>query len=82
MKASKAENINDLRRIARQKLPLPIFNYLDGGAEDEVTLWRNTANFDDYEFLPRTLNDISKLDLSVQLLGKKLDLPFFWRPPE
>jgi len=57
-----------------------MFHYIDGGADDERSLARNTSAFDDYEFLPRVLRDISQIDLSTSILGGKIDLPFFLAP--
>jgi L-lactate dehydrogenase (cytochrome) len=73
-------NIEDLRRVARSKLPSPIYHYLEGGADDEWTLRRNTAAFEDYELLPTQLRDVSNVDASVQLLGVTLDWPVFLAP--
>ena len=68
-----AFNIGDLRRMARRRLPRPIFEFLDGGADDEVTLRRNTAAFQDYALVPDTLNDVSTIDLSTSLLGQRIE---------
>jgi L-lactate dehydrogenase (cytochrome) len=73
-------DIPDLRRIARRRLPSPIFHYLDGGADDEWTLRRNTDAFEDYELIPNYLVDISKIDLGTKLLGRTLDMPLFCAP--
>ncbi len=73
-------NIDDLRTRAQRKLPSPMFHYIDGGADDEWTLRRNTAAFDGYELLPRYLNDVSSVDLSARVLGCDLKLPFFLAP--
>ncbi len=73
-------NIADLRAKARRRLPSPIFNYLDGGADDEVTLRRNTSAFDDYELLPNYLTDTSAIDLKTKALGVTLDMPLFLSP--
>lgn len=70
----------DLRKLAKRNLPWPIFNYLDGGADDEITLRRNTSAFDDYELLPTQLSDISTIELGTELLGKKIDWPVFLAP--
>ncbi|MFZ2507352.1 MAG: alpha-hydroxy acid oxidase [Steroidobacteraceae bacterium] len=70
-----AVNIEDLRRIARGRLPRFVFTYVDGGAEDEITLRRNRESFAALRFRPRTLVDVSKRDLSAQLLGKHAALP-------
>lgn len=74
------KNIADLRRRAFRKLPSPMFHYIDGGADDEWTLHRNTAAFDDYSLLPSYLNDISKVSLETRVLGCDLKLPFILSP--
>lgn len=73
-------SVQDLRLLAWRKLPSPLFHYLDGGADDEVTLKRNTSAFDDYAFLPRTLRDVSAIDTSTTLLGRKIAVPFILSP--
>ena len=75
-----AINIEDLRRIARRKLPRFVFTYVDGGAEDEVTLNCNRAAFARLQFRPRTLVDVSKRDSSTLLLGNMSALPFVIGP--
>jgi len=70
----------DFRRIARQKLPAPIFHYLDGGADDEWTLRRNTTAFDEYELLPAQLSDVSKVDMQTTLFGETIDWPVMISP--
>ncbi|MFQ5610356.1 MAG: alpha-hydroxy-acid oxidizing protein, partial [Woeseiaceae bacterium] len=55
MRVEKCNNITDLRTVAKRRLPAPVFHYLDGGADDELTLRRNTRAFDDYELLPAQL---------------------------
>jgi L-lactate dehydrogenase (cytochrome) len=76
----RCHNIADLRRVARRKLPSPIFHYLDGGADDEWTLRRNTEAFDDYELIPNYLVDVSKVDLSATVLGRTIEMPLFCAP--
>lgn len=73
-------NINDLRIRAKQKLPGPMFHYIDGGSDDEWTLQRNTQAFDDYELMPSCLVDVGDIDLKSKILGASLDLPFFLAP--
>ncbi len=73
-------NIADLRVRAKRKLPAPMFHYIDGGADDEWTLHRNTDAFDDYELLPRYLKNIETIDLTTKVLGTSIDLPFFLAP--
>ncbi|ARN76324.1 alpha-hydroxy-acid oxidizing enzyme [Oceanicoccus sagamiensis] len=73
-------NIAGLRDRARAKLPAPIFDYLEGGADDEWSLRRNTKAFDDYALLPSQLNNVDRLDIKTDLLGTTLQLPFFLSP--
>jgi L-lactate dehydrogenase (cytochrome) len=80
MKIRDCNNIMDFRRIARKRLPSPVFNYLDGGADDEWTLGRNTSAFDDYELLPAQLSDVSKLNLKSTLFGEEIDWPVMISP--
>ena len=80
MKISDCHNIMDFRRIAKRKLPAPVFHYLDGGADDEWTLRRNTSAFDDYELLPSQLADVSNVNLGTQLFGEKIDWPVMISP--
>lgn len=80
MKIADCNNIMDFRRIARRKLPSPVFNYLDGGADDEWTLGRNTSAFNDYELLPAQLSDVSKINLKTRLFGEPVDWPVMISP--
>ncbi len=80
MKLSRCNNIADLRKRAKSKLPAPMFHYIDGGADDEWSMRRNTQAFDDYQLLPNHLNNIDRIDLSTPVLGATLDLPFFLAP--
>ena len=77
---SKCNNINDFRKLAKSKLPFPIFHYIDGGADDETTLFRNTKSFEDCDLVPNVLRGVEEIDLSIKLFGKKIDLPFFLSP--
>lgn len=72
--------IDDLRRLARRRLPAPLFHYIDGGSDDEWTLRENTRAFERYTLVPRVLTDIGEIDLSTTVLGSRLDLPFFLSP--
>ena len=80
MKLAHCNNLMDFRTIARARLPAPVFHYLDGGADDEVTLRRNTAAFDDYELLPTQLADASHIDMSTTLFGQRIDWPVMLSP--
>ena len=73
-------NFQDFRRLAKRRLPGPIFNYIDGGADDEVTLRRNTTSFEHVDLLPSVLCGVSTVDLSVTVMGQKLALPIYCSP--
>ncbi len=73
-------NVNDFRRLAKKKLPFPIFHYIDGAAEDEVTYRRNTESFEKCFLVPNVLKSVKEIDLGISILGKKIDLPFFLSP--
>ncbi len=70
----------DFRRIARKRLPAPVFHYLDGGADDEWTLARNTEAFNDYELLPSQLSNVSTINLKSTLFGQPIDWPVMIAP--
>lgn len=80
MKITDCNNIMDFRRIAKRRLPSPVFNYLDGGADDEWTLARNTEAFNDYELLPSQLTDVSSIELKSTLFGEPIDWPVMIAP--
>jgi L-lactate dehydrogenase (cytochrome)/(S)-mandelate dehydrogenase len=69
-----------LRRIAQKRLPRPIFDFIDGGAEDEDTLRQNESAFSDWELLPKPLNGAAKRDLSTSLFGHTLSSPLLIGP--
>ena len=77
---SRCFSIADLRHLAWRKLPAPLFHYLDGGADDEITLRRNTSAFDRYGLLPRSMRDISTIDMSASVLGQRLSMPLICSP--
>ncbi|HUV11704.1 MAG TPA: alpha-hydroxy-acid oxidizing protein, partial [Acidimicrobiia bacterium] len=76
----RAANVADLRTIARRRLPGGVFDYIDGGAEDEVTLAANVAAFRSTEFRPRVLRPVGDLDPSTTLLGRPLPFPLVLAP--
>ncbi len=80
MHLSKCRNIADLRLAARRRLPAPVFHYIDGGADDELTLRRNTSAFDDYELLPSQLADVSHIDTGATVLGQRVSWPVMLSP--
>jgi len=73
-------NIDDLRLLARLRLPSPIFHHIEGGAEAETTLRRNTAAFDEHLLIPRSLVDVSAVSTSLTILGRELAWPVFCAP--
>src|SRR5262249_51400015 len=80
MNDSKTVNIEDLRRLAKRRLPRAVFDYIDGGAEGEVTLGDNCRAFDRVKFRPRCAVAIPKCDLRTTMLGTTLELPFLLAP--
>ena len=76
----RCNNLMNFRRIARRRLPAPVFHYKDGGADDELTLARNTEAFADYELLPSQLSDVSNIDLRSTLFGQEVDWPVMIAP--
>ncbi|WP_420583586.1 alpha-hydroxy acid oxidase [Ruegeria sp.] len=80
MRLSQCHNFHDFRRLAKQRLPGPIFNYIDGGADDEVTYRENTNAFDRCDLLPSVLRGVSDVDMSVTVMGQKLDMPVYCSP--
>ena len=80
MRLAHCHNFHDFRELARRRLPGPIFNYIDGAADDEVTYRQNTAAFDRCDLLPSVLTGVQDVDMSVTVMGQKLDLPIYCSP--
>src|SRR3546814_349132 len=80
MRLHNCHNFHDFRRLARRRLPGPIFNYIDGAADDEVTYRRNTAAFERCDLLPSVLRGVTTVDMSVTIMGQKLAMPFYCSP--
>lgn len=80
MRLQSCYNFQDFRRLAKQRLPGPIFNYIDGGADDETTLRRNTAAFEDCDLVPNVLAGVGQVDMSVTVMGQKLAMPVYCSP--
>ena len=80
MRISDCYNINDFRQLARRRLPWPVFDYIDGAADDELTKARNTAAFDDCDLVPDVLAGVAEIDTSVTILGRKSALPLILSP--
>jgi L-lactate dehydrogenase (cytochrome) len=77
---ARAADIDDLRAMARRRLPGGVFDYIDGAAEDETTLDRNRRAFLQATFHPRVLIDVSRIDPSTELFGERLPLPLLLAP--
>jgi L-lactate dehydrogenase (cytochrome) len=75
-----AASVEDLRRIAKRRLPHGVFDYIDGGAEDERSLARNSSAFARFEFQPRILRDVSRLDTSTTIFGRPAAMPLILAP--
>tara|TARA_B100000123_G_scaffold97794_1_gene71380 strand:- start:384 stop:1532 length:1149 start_codon:yes stop_codon:yes gene_type:complete len=80
MSLAKCFNFEDFRKLAKKNLPAPIFHYIDGGADDEVTLKRNTESFSQCDLVPNILTSVGEPDLSTTVLGKKIEMPLFLSP--
>ena len=73
-------NVDDYRNAAKRRLPSPVFHYIDGAADDEVTNKRNTLAFNECDLVPNVLNGTDTVDMSVEVFGCKLDMPIFCSP--
>jgi L-lactate dehydrogenase (cytochrome) len=73
-------NTEQFRRLAKKRLPGPVFHYIDGAADDEVTYRRNTEAYEDCDLVPNVLAGVENIDLSTTVMGKKIDLPLFLSP--
>lgn len=80
MRLTDCHNFHDFQRMAQRRLPGPIFNYIDGGADDEVTLRRNAESFERCDLVPNVLRGVSDVDLSVTVMGQKLAMPVYCSP--
>jgi|TARA_B100001093_G_scaffold85789_1_gene77534 L-lactate dehydrogenase (cytochrome) len=80
MSLDKCYNIEDFRKLAKKNLPSPIFHYIDGGSDDELTLRRNSESFSKCDLVPNILASVGQPDLSTNVLGQKIDMPLFLSP--
>lgn len=80
MRLQDCHNFHDFRTLAKRRLPSPIFDYIDGGSDDEVTVHRNTASFETCDLVPNVLTGVADIDLSVEIMGQRLDLPVYCSP--
>lgn len=80
MRLSDCHNIADFRKLAQKRLPGPVFHYIDGAADDEVSKRRNTAAFENCDLVPSILAGVETVDMSVTVMGKKIAMPLFLSP--
>ncbi len=80
MRLSDCHNINDFRVLAKERLPYPVFDYIDGAADDELTKARNTSAYDDVDLVPDVLAGVEAIDTSCTILGRKSSLPLMLSP--
>ena len=76
-KLKNCNNFQDLKDLARRRLPGPIFHYIDGAAEDETTYQRNTEAFQDVDLIPNVLAGVENIDMSVEVMGLQLRITNF-----
>ena len=80
MRLRDCHNFHDFRRLARRRLPGPIFNYIDGAADDEITHRRNTEAFERCDLVPNVLRGVRDINMSVTVMGQKLAMPVYCSP--
>ena len=80
MRLSNCHNVEDFRVLAKARLPSPIFDYIDGAADDERTKDRNTAAFDDCDLVPNVLAGVADIDMSATVMGKRIAMPLMLSP--
>ena len=73
-------NTEDFRNLAKKRLPYPIFHYIDGAADDEVTLRRNTEAYERVDLVPNVLKGVEEVDITTKIMGKKINSPLFFSP--
>jgi len=80
MGVESCRNFQDFRALAKRRLPYPIFHYIDGAADDEVTYRRNTKAYENCDLVPNVLAGVDEIDMSVTVMGQKLDMPLYCAP--
>lgn len=80
MRLSDCHNVSDFRALARKRLPYPVFHYIDGAADDEITKGRNSAAFDSCDLVPNVLAGVADVDMSTTIMGKRVSMPLFLSP--
>lgn len=80
MRIDRCNNVKDFRALARRRLPGPIFDYIDGAADDEVTYRRNSEAYEQCDLVPNVLAGVASIDMSATVMGQKLAMPLFCSP--
>ena len=80
IKLADCYNTHQFRKLAKARLPGPIFHYIDGAADDEVTYRRNTAAYESCDLVPNVLAGVDTVDLSTTVMGIPIDMPLFLSP--
>ena len=80
MRLGDCHNVADFRALAKARLPSPIFHYIDGAADDEITKGRNTSAFDECDLVPKVLSGVEQVDMSVTVMGKPISMPLMLSP--
>jgi len=80
MRLTDCHNIDDFRTLAKARLPFPVFDYIDGAADDELTKARNTAAFETVDLVPDVLAGVAEIDTSCTILGRRSALPLMLSP--
>ncbi len=80
MRITQCHNYKDFRKLAKSRLPSPIFDYIDGAADDEITYKRNSKSFDEVDLVPNVLAGVENVSMETEIMGQKLSLPFYCAP--
>ena len=80
MNPNNCNNFKDFRELAKRRLPRPIFDYIDGAADDELTYARNTESFNSVSLIPSVLRSVKDVDMSTTIFGKKISMPVYCSP--
>src|SRR5256886_13416720 len=75
VRIDQCHNVSDFRSMARRRLPGPIFHYIDGAADDEITYRRNTEAYERCDLVPNVLAGVESIDMSTTVMGQKIDMP-------
>jgi L-lactate dehydrogenase (cytochrome) len=80
MRLGDCHNVDDFRRLAKRRLPGPIFHYIDGGADDELTCRRNTEAYESCDLVPNVLVGVENVDITTKVMGRTIAMPLLLSP--